>query len=288
MHIRRSEVYARDEPASVAAQSTGPARISLNLLQLLLSNTVQLFLPIRDLDTSSSSSPRSSLHVSSATEATTAATAFFSASRPSFLYSSAQLRTTPPNSAVPEVAIIGASNVGKSTFLNALVAGLSPGKDQLARTSARAGHTRTMNAYGVGPSIADDPVLGGKIKKRLRLGAGEEVPRHSLVLVDTPGYGFRSQKEWGDGIIGFLEKRTMLKGVVVLIAAEKEAVAAVVASVAEETWRDERGEDELEVSRTRGRGNGTMYQQQSPCIIERKASKGKRHVQVTRGDIAKC
>jgi GTP-binding protein len=81
-----------------------------------------------------------------------------------------------------------------------------------------------MNAYGVGPSVSDDLVLAARVKKRLRAGSGEVVPNHSLVLVDTPGYGFRSQKEWGDGIIGFLEKRTMLKGVVVLIAAEKSGL----------------------------------------------------------------
>lgn len=81
-----------------------------------------------------------------------------------------------------------------------------------------------MNAYGIGPSVADDPVLAGKLKKRLRAGGTEEMPRHSLVLVDTPGYGFRSQKEWGEGILGFLEKRTMLKGVVVLVAAEKDGL----------------------------------------------------------------
>lgn len=179
------------------------------------------------LDTSRrASSSASSLQVSSSSSpATSAATSFFAASRPTFLYSSGQLRTTPTNSAIPEIAIIGASNVGKSSFLNALVSGL-PGQPQqaLARTSAQAGHTRTMNAYGVGPNVSEDPVLASRIKKRLRAGSGEEVPKHSLVLVDTPGYGFRSQKEWGDGIIGFLEKRTMLKGVVVLIAAEKSGL----------------------------------------------------------------
>ncbi|KAH6685108.1 P-loop containing nucleoside triphosphate hydrolase protein [Plectosphaerella plurivora] len=224
-HLDSEADFSKTNERTVGLPDSDPSLTPTDATQII--KTPQDIWSSKMVYLDSSSRTRSTLHVSTdASPSTTSATSFFAASRPTFLYSSGQLRTTPTNSAIPEIAIIGASNVGKSSFLNALVSGL-PGQQQqqqLARTSARAGHTRTMNAYGVGPNVSDDPVLASRIKKRLRAGSGEVVPNHSLVLVDTPGYGFRSQKEWGDGIIGFLEKRTMLKGVVVLVAAEKNGL----------------------------------------------------------------
>lgn len=69
-----------------------------------------------------------------------------------------------------------------------------------------------MNAYGIGPLP--------KIPREL-VPKGMPPPRHSLIVVDTPGYGFRSQASWGDAIMKYLQARRMLRGAVVLISSEK-------------------------------------------------------------------
>ena len=66
-----------------------------------------------------------------------------------------------PRDGTPEVALIGRSNVGKSSLINALV------RQRLARTSAAPGKTRLANVY--------------------RAARGAAPP---LYLVDLPGYGY--------------------------------------------------------------------------------------------------
>ena len=66
-----------------------------------------------------------------------------------------------PKERLPEVALVGRSNVGKSSLLNALM------RQQLARTSAAPGKTRLANFY------------------RVKRGAAP-----ALFLVDLPGYGY--------------------------------------------------------------------------------------------------
>jgi len=66
-----------------------------------------------------------------------------------------------PRDRLPEVALVGRSNVGKSSLLNALVRG------SVARTSAAAGKTRLANFY------------------RVQRGTSP-----ALFLVDLPGYGY--------------------------------------------------------------------------------------------------
>jgi GTP-binding protein EngB required for normal cell division len=70
-----------------------------------------------------------------------------------------------PRDGLPQIAMTGRSNVGKSTLLNALC------RSTVARTSAAPGKTRLANIYRV-------TVEGG--------GPG----RWSLYLVDLPGYGY--------------------------------------------------------------------------------------------------
>ena len=126
-----------------------------------------------------------------------------------FLYSANQLPSHPTNNIIPEVVVLGASNAGKSTFLNGLL-----GRSDAARVSSRPGHTITMNAFGVG-RLPDMSVTASALAK------GAAPPKHGLVLVDTPGYGHRSRKDWGDSICRYVERRSMLKGAVVLIPAQK-------------------------------------------------------------------
>jgi GTP-binding protein len=66
-----------------------------------------------------------------------------------------------PRDGLPEIALIGRSNVGKSSLINALV------RQRVARTSAAPGKTRLANVF------------------RVQRGAGR--PFH---LVDLPGYGY--------------------------------------------------------------------------------------------------
>jgi GTP-binding protein len=66
-----------------------------------------------------------------------------------------------PRDGRPSVALVGRSNVGKSSLINALV------RRRLARTSAAPGKTRLANVYLV-----------------------SRAGRDSLYLVDLPGYGY--------------------------------------------------------------------------------------------------
>ncbi|KAF4450699.1 hypothetical protein F53441_6240 [Fusarium austroafricanum] len=124
------------------------------------------------------------------------------------LYSAETFYHHPQNDHVPEIVVLGASNAGKSSFLNALIGGM-----EMAKVSHKPGKTTTMNAYGVGPRP--------KIAKEL-IRKGDAPPKHSLVLMDTPGYGFKSQEDWGKTIFKYLNVRKMLRGAVVLIPADKK------------------------------------------------------------------
>jgi GTP-binding protein len=95
-----------------------------------------------------------------------------------------------PKADLPEVALAGRSNVGKSTLINALL-----NRKGLAKTSGTPGKTRLINFYDV----------DGRCH-----------------LVDLPGYGFarvapREQAAWRRRIEGYLAGRKALKLVVLLV-----------------------------------------------------------------------
>ena len=75
-----------------------------------------------------------------------------------------------PRDGLPEVAVVGRSNVGKSSLINALV------RRPLARTSAAPGKTRLANIY--------------------RVQRGSMPP---FYLVDLPGYGYARAPRPGSG-----------------------------------------------------------------------------------------
>jgi GTP-binding protein len=106
-----------------------------------------------------------------------------------FMVSAGTLRELPPTPG-NEFALLGRSNVGKSSFINHMCA-----HKNLARTSKRPGTTICANLYGI-----DETVF----------------------WVDLPGYGFaktdgREKQRWSDLIRDYCEKRRNLKGIVWLV-----------------------------------------------------------------------
>jgi GTP-binding protein len=109
--------------------------------------------------------------------------------RARFVISAAQPSDFPPPS-LPEIAVVGRSNVGKSSLINALV-----GESGLARTSRTPGRTRLVNWF--------------EIDERFH-------------LVDLPGYGYAAvsratRESWRPLIEGYLSERKTLAGVMLLI-----------------------------------------------------------------------
>lgn len=95
-----------------------------------------------------------------------------------------------PNDDLDEIAFVGRSNVGKSSFINAFL-----GRKSLAKTSSKPGKTRTINFYN--------------IDKKFR-------------LVDLPGYGYakvsKAEKaKWDKLINEYLHDRENLKEVFLLV-----------------------------------------------------------------------
>ncbi|KAI0389061.1 hypothetical protein F5Y17DRAFT_156591 [Xylariaceae sp. FL0594] len=130
----------------------------------------------------------------------------------SFAYAESDFYKLKKNTRLPEVCILGRSNVGKSSFVNALA---NRSSNRLAFVSSKAGKTRSINTYGFGPAPTMKELEGKAAEHQ-----GEELPTHQFLLVDMPGYGHASQQEWGKNISLYLAKRTFVKGAMVLIDAE--------------------------------------------------------------------
>lgn len=91
---------------------------------------------------------------------------------------------------LPEIALAGRSNVGKSSFINKLL-----NRKNLARTSSKPGKTQTLNFY---------------------------IINEVLHFVDVPGYGYakvsKSEREaWGKMIETYITTREQLRAVVLLV-----------------------------------------------------------------------
>lgn len=95
-----------------------------------------------------------------------------------------------PEDALPEIALAGRSNVGKSSLINRMIV-----RKNLARTSSQPGKTQTLNYYRI---------------------------NQALFFVDLPGYGYakvsKTQRAaWGRFIEEFLTKRQELKLLIQLV-----------------------------------------------------------------------
>lgn len=95
-----------------------------------------------------------------------------------------------PDGNLPEIALVGRSNVGKSSLTNTLI-----NRRSFARTSSQPGKTQTLNFYRI---------------------------EDQLYFVDVPGYGYAKvskaeREKWGKMIETYLTTRKQLKGVVTLI-----------------------------------------------------------------------
>jgi GTP-binding protein len=89
-----------------------------------------------------------------------------------------------PEDALPEIALAGRSNVGKSSLINTMIM-----RKNLARTSSQPGKTQQLNYYRINDQI---------------------------YFVDFPGYGYAKvsktkRAEWGEMIEDFIKEREPLK-----------------------------------------------------------------------------
>ncbi|MBY0013611.1 ribosome biogenesis GTP-binding protein YihA/YsxC [Paenibacillus typhae] len=95
-----------------------------------------------------------------------------------------------PTDALPEIALAGRSNVGKSSLINRMI-----NRKNLARTSSTPGKTQHMNYYRV---------------------------NQDMYFVDFPGYGYakvsKTQRaSWGKMVEKYMEERETLKLILLVV-----------------------------------------------------------------------
>lgn len=100
-----------------------------------------------------------------------------------------------PKDDLPEIALAGRSNVGKSSLINSLL-----NRKNLARTSSQPGKTQTLNFY---------------------------IINQEFYFVDVPGYGYAKvsrvqRQKFGGMIQDYLETRENLRGLILLTDSRHE------------------------------------------------------------------
>ena len=111
-----------------------------------------------------------------------------------FLISAPNLKLCPPTN-MPEIAFLGRSNVGKSSFINSVC-----NIKNLAKTSSAPGKTRLINFFEI---------------------------NEEFMFVDLPGYGYakvsaKMQEEWQKNLEDYLLNRKQLKCLILLIDARHD------------------------------------------------------------------
>lgn len=117
-----------------------------------------------------------------------------------YIKSAPSLKDCPDFGVVPEIVLVGRSNVGKSSFINSMTQ-----RKNLARTSNTPGKTRYINFYTI---AYNEPGRKGEPEK--------------LIFVDLPGYGYAKvskseQEAWRNNLENYLSKRDSIRLVVQLI-----------------------------------------------------------------------
>ena len=101
-----------------------------------------------------------------------------------------------PATGLPEIALIGRSNVGKSSLINAFT-----NRKALAKTSSQPGKTRLINFYAINSTFC---------------------------LVDLPGFGYAKvshdeRRTWELMVNEYFAKRDALKGAIVILDPRRDA-----------------------------------------------------------------
>ncbi|WP_138415473.1 ribosome biogenesis GTP-binding protein YihA/YsxC [Aquibacillus sediminis] len=95
-----------------------------------------------------------------------------------------------PNDLLPEIALAGRSNVGKSSFINKMI-----NRKSLARTSSKPGKTQTLNFYKI---------------------------NDVFYFVDVPGYGYakvskKEREKWGKMMEEYFIERENLRAAALIV-----------------------------------------------------------------------
>ncbi|NGQ94372.1 YihA family ribosome biogenesis GTP-binding protein [Brevibacillus sp. SYP-B805] len=143
-----------------------------------------------------------------------------------------------PTDGLPEIALVGRSNVGKSSLLNKMM-----NRKSLVRTSSKPGKTQTLNFFRV---------------------------NNMLYFVDFPGYGYAKvsksvRQSWGKMIEGYLAKRDELRFVIQLIDIRHPPTKDDIAMYA---WCKENGLDTVIVATKADKIARGRWQQHAKIIRE--------------------
>ena len=134
-----------------------------------------------------------------------------------------------PKEELPEIVLVGKSNVGKSSFINTLT-----NRKKLARTSSVPGKTRLINFYKISSICQDNNIKKQQEKieakqknleiknKNIKKAVNEENYKKDFYFVDLPGYGFskmskEEQVKVGKFIEEYLKKSKNIALIVFLI-----------------------------------------------------------------------